>query len=944
MIYPADFLQKLDNLQHKTIYARVIALTKDEQPLEQIEGRLTGGSISLEGNNSVRRTCQLTIVAPELSLSEYDWTQNTKIKVAIGVKNTITYSFPDIIWFEQGTFVITQFSRSYSTTADTINITGQDKMCLLNGTIGGVLNSSVDFGAIEEPTDIPGKYKKRKLPIKDIIRDMVHQYGGEPYYNIIINDLDEKGLSLQEYRYNTPLYIWRPEGSKDYVNGTLNGEQPVQFNQKSYLLQDLMNAGFIFDSLYESGVHQEADSIQLNKDGRAYNVAKIDFGETAGYTEIELEYPSDLIANPGESIESVLKKIVNFLGNYEYFYNIYGQFVFQKKKVDDNIAYNFENNNFTVSFNSSPEIKDIRNDYTVWGERSNGVPIHLRYAIDKKPEAYASVAVDSNEEALINYNQKYGVNLQGQESIFYVWSESPNLENIIKEVLPANCVQFSFDWFNKLPDNFLEKETMVSSLRPSPKVWSGFFYNDSENFIIVTYNGSIIGEVPSKHSFYIQGVVEWEQIIAKNWATSAPTFTITSQTKLQTVIQVPDWREIIYQMAVDYSKYNHISNFLARVQKANPSRYSTGITGYEQYYIDMLGFWRELYNPNLNVDNEYLKQQQENIYLEYKAGLDTRAKDISLQEIIKEIEQNNTKYIAYTSSGELFNRDQEKPLKGKWIFNKTNALSSTANGSAYQTIKHKFNGQSELRDWIQIIVSNKQVLSIISGNGNAGVTVWSKTYGWLIGEPELELETTDNAQEWFCDFLFTNAQPDSFKKLNYLQYSPIADNFGWSRAYLDSPNNLIFDIDFLDTTGELGQYSIPAIGHRPKVVSDKQVKSLYYLDTPNIIFGPMENTSQNKGGYRYFNAPNVNEMFIQSTQGRSAIEKIQELLYQHGYVPEAININTIPIYYLEPNSRIHIKNQEEGVIGDYIINRIQLPLAYSGTMTINATRVQPSIL
>jgi hypothetical protein len=69
-------------------------------------------------------------------------------------------------------------------------------MCLLNGTIGGVLNSSVDFGTIEEPANTPEKYKKRKLPIKDIIRDMVHQYGGEPYYNIIINDLDEKGLFL----------------------------------------------------------------------------------------------------------------------------------------------------------------------------------------------------------------------------------------------------------------------------------------------------------------------------------------------------------------------------------------------------------------------------------------------------------------------------------------------------------------------------------------------------------------------------------------------------------------------------------------------------------------------------------------------------------------------------------------------------------------------------
>jgi hypothetical protein len=30
--------------------------------------------------------------------------------------------------------------------------------------------------------------------IKDIIMEMVHTYGGEPFHNIIINDLDEMGL------------------------------------------------------------------------------------------------------------------------------------------------------------------------------------------------------------------------------------------------------------------------------------------------------------------------------------------------------------------------------------------------------------------------------------------------------------------------------------------------------------------------------------------------------------------------------------------------------------------------------------------------------------------------------------------------------------------------------------------------------------------------------
>jgi len=68
-----------------------------------------------------------------------------------------------------------------------------------------------------------------------------------------------------------------------------------------------------------------------------------------------------------------------------------------------------------------------------------------------------------------------------------------------------------------------------------------------------------------------------------------------------------DWRELIYQMALDYYKYNFLDDFELRVAAANPDRqigYPNGRTGYEQYYIDMQGFWRQLYNPYLEEEIE----------------------------------------------------------------------------------------------------------------------------------------------------------------------------------------------------------------------------------------------------------------------------------------------------------------------------------------------------
>jgi hypothetical protein len=61
---------------------------------------------------------------------------------------------------------------------------------------------------------------------------------------------------------------------------------------------------------------------------------RLKYGDIAGYEATPMVFNSDLIAQPGETITSVLDKIVAMLGSsYEYFYDIYGHFIFQKKKT-----------------------------------------------------------------------------------------------------------------------------------------------------------------------------------------------------------------------------------------------------------------------------------------------------------------------------------------------------------------------------------------------------------------------------------------------------------------------------------------------------------------------------------------------------------------------------------------------------------------------------------
>jgi hypothetical protein len=124
-----QFLLDLDKTKVKTKYARITALTFDESPIETIEGRVTQGSINLDGDSAVRRTCSLTLVANDFDYSNYLWGLNTKFKLEIGLKNEINSNYPDIIWFNQGKYLISSFNMSRSTNNFTISLSGKDKMC-----------------------------------------------------------------------------------------------------------------------------------------------------------------------------------------------------------------------------------------------------------------------------------------------------------------------------------------------------------------------------------------------------------------------------------------------------------------------------------------------------------------------------------------------------------------------------------------------------------------------------------------------------------------------------------------------------------------------------------------------------------------------------------------------------------------------------------------------
>ena len=834
----SDFLLQLDKLKNKEIYARVVALTLEETPIETIEGKITSGTINIDGSSAVRRTCSLSIVAKDFDYSNYMWGLNTKFKLEVGVKNTINNYFPEIIWFKQGIFVLTSFNVSHGTSNFTINLSGKDKMCLLNGENGGVLESSIDFGTIQEE-DSNGNWIITKIPLVNIIRNAVHVYGGEPYHNIIINDLDLMGKELLEYRYDTPMYLWRSaeNGAPPiYENAmmenndldlylSLGSLSPVKMSDLSseYLEPLVTTLNDVSETITQPVYTKE------NGNYIPWYFTKINYGDTAGYKATELVYAGDLISKVGENLTSILDKIKNMLVEYEYFYNLDGQFVFQKKQsfistmwtagdredeeiptlseqIASTVNYTFSGCELITSLNSNPNISNLKNDYSIWGERESvtgaKIPIHLRYSIHKKP----------------------------------------------------------------------------------------FFYRTFDNNIFVT-----------------EEVAQYDQLVQ-----------ILNEYVTMNRVFLVDWREIIYQMAQDYFQYNEQDDFEFILDKNNFNLYPNGKTSYESYYTDIQGFWRELYYPEVETDYSAIQSQYDVVLANVeKLQKFLYGENVSWSENKLGGLENDVNALNNLLSNES---PQANDLINFWNYG-TSSPDTTL--YPFNFIPPKYN----IKDDNLTLVSDPYL------------------YLSMLQDLYFRQQSIYNSEKESLEQLKTKKDKlEKDKNENYYTDNSISfERKYWNKNVFENPNLLNFWFDFLDTDTSFSEYGVYNLGNRTKAVQDSNIKSIYFRETPQVIFKSPDESYSWALDHRIIQVPSIDNMFSISAQGKSAKEKLDELLYQHTCIVETVSLSTIPIYYLEPNTRVKLYDKETHLNGDYIINKITIPLTYNGTMTLQLTKAIENI-
>ena len=486
------FLEKLDKLHIKEQFIKITVLNWQEEPLQTVQGIAINGSVNLDGNSSMRRTASLSIFAEEkdnnLANIDHLFSVNKKCKLQLGIVNTLEKEYiqqkdkedniknytidyqemyGQIVWFPLGIYIMFNPSLAHSMTGVTISMNLKDKMCLLNGDLGGEIHSSVDFASQDELVDADSvSLEKNPVLIYNIIKQLVNHWGNEALNKIIISQVPLQIKQVVKWTGSTPIYL-----VKDLNNPMLC----TTIEQAEKWVQDYAPKGVI--QTYEPG----------------YDV---------GFKYTAFTYPGELVCNAGDTVTSVLDKIIGVIGNYEYFYDVEGNFRFQQKQNYLNMTntaywskeqdqkvqklpsqiyeadfyrlskpvYSFIHNEYTTAYNNTLNYNNLKNDFVVWGSRpvisgsSERIPCRFHLAIDKKPQlSQHSFALykDSFETIRaigLNYNEETGEIFPNvKENETYIFPEAKE-EKAKGKIFKIIINRLSIDWREQIYYQMLEDE------------------------------------------------------------------------------------------------------------------------------------------------------------------------------------------------------------------------------------------------------------------------------------------------------------------------------------------------------------------------------------------------------------------------------------------------------------------------------------------------------
>ena len=906
-------------------------------------------------------------------------------------------------------------------------------MCLIDGTVGGALFASHDFGRLEIVNTNTGEHSFEPIEIKDIIKEAIHVYANEPYANIIINDLDDVSVELLDYKVsNQNCYIYQVCDDEYFYEN---------YNTQIAFTKDAIYNEFL-EQKFQPGL--ENQTLPGTYHDKYIRVIKyLQYGDTAGYRRTPLIYPSEtgeLTIDAGGTIGDLLKKITEAFGEYEYFYDVYGRFIFQRKRIYHNVVWNgtipdeensvgyftssessqtiydFTNGQIIESYANKPDVTNIKNDWVIWGHISTGdkdasYPCHLRYAIDDKPMGYHCLTDDiwyatrdytiGSDPTSSDYLEYLDAIEEYREYIKpYIQSEELQETHIQNTVLSAiNTNKKIVDWreiIYRMAIDYQNAQARIKELEAvNEKYVMGLI-----NGIVITDPASVVDAQGSTVSWYYDQSTHAFKVLTQD------DLDAVNQTRQENKLPPLSWQQFVRnqnkqvwfgigvqtdtwyytfnetpasgQYAVGWVDYWTIrgSKFKGWIEQTNggflPSievskeSMSTVIkkqikawekrltSQYSIYFADMLDFWNIYYKTSNN--------------LTYNDVPDVLRRTLTFQSQMV----TSVAAIGYASAQSVFVNSINS------INRQTNIDAAARSALINQAYTSYLNKLAELNAKVQhyktevdvkvVDPTTEYAANYTSPNLTAIFTLASNyyltQYDAVLNHASTEI--TQQNYEAYNQALstarktFDNAQESRKLDLVNAAYQIWVNNSYWNPNVIRcdvetdyqikfiAPEDMLFWFDFLDSNSALGKYKISVIGHRAKVINDDKVKAIFFREVPSVLWlSPDDEEYEDIDNISYIRlrlSQGLENYFQISKQGKSAKDQLDTLVYETTHYNETITLNCLPIYYLEPNHRIRVVDNDSGIRGEYILKNYSLQLNYDGMMSITAYKAADRII
>lgn len=1057
------FLKKIDELKVKEYFSKIILIDQNENEIGEQTNSIISGNINIDGNSTIRRTCNLSVAINEqlgdIEDAKSIFSIGTKLKIEVGIKNTTSF-YPnfDIVWFPVGIYVICDASASYSNSGYTIDLQLKDKMCLLNGECGGTLPASVTFDKEESYDSSTDTIVTKRPTIYQLINEIVNHWGGEQLGNIIVNDIDEKIKRVVSIVKQDTLYKCK---YKEKYPTYYNGEQMMSYFAELNLIDTTI----------------ETDTTTIRK-----ILGQDTFCKTI-VTNMKNYYS-------GEGLKkSLTTELNNYLKDIDDFFkekatenpaflqvdNISTELDFdlllayyclcKQTTVDGNIIFKIDENkrsnekNFKAALNQL--LNTIFNEYDLSLRPFPGVFSSTTLVVDSfikllQNDLIPSVIQDNNSRIfLANYawEKKDGLRTTLGNYLNASVNGSPlqvNEATLTKKVntLRKNLFRRVDDVYNMLKDHVNAGDDVTSYFKLKnhellddtkiANIINNVLDTETKKIKKITQK-NIVNIVCSFDNLQLttEQLNKWNSAAIKNyqsWTTNSiilgtKDFEIKQDVGYEYVDFVYNQDLIIDAGGTVCDALDKIKNYLGNYEyfydeeghfvfqeiknyiNTSLSSIAEETGNYNELFSNPQGYKYEFNNSNIIasytkapqynlIKNDFLiwgikdgSSSDSKIPIRYHLAIDEKPTfDMSFlknkaifvdtedfgfnpnRELNIRVPKRNSQgnyYNTVKDQTQMYNNNLDKDMIYKiqtfigW--SKLTDQQKDIHGNYFSYIPKKdvtftetyplyFIWDKDIKKWLHYSTGRFYYFTtdknpkldrnycILSNNG--ADLDW-RTQIYLFG-------LFDETSSGFDNYYYTELVNEWSK---IYEFKKTSDNDDFNTMIIsikeeakETPTTLSYFIDLISSTSELNQFSVQNIGRRTKVINEDDINCIFEPDIKDIYYirsddPDIEKIIEKCGDAPYFiiSGDIFDTYFSTGGTFNSAYNQARNLLLQSTKYNTSITMTTLPIYYLDVNSKIFVSEEQAHINDQYMISNISYSLDGNATMTISATQLIDSL-